>query len=379
MQVGSFISTLDYIDGSMDISSHGDGLLLHYYVNVNEQAEEEKQFVKVGSFNSNVSLLEQEIDNEQSIALHPVRLKIGPVESDGAPKVAIEPPETDTKYFISHDFSTKTSWWQNSVRVEKEVLSYVGSDIWASEHTDWINLRRIEDRADVADFSSTNFYNFDDKSTRSVRLYVGSELVHTYTGDVYDGDPEIDFDAGTVMLSEVGSDALVEATYSYATTSTYRFKPMMPDRRLRLYKVELQTQASALFPPNGFAFRQVLRNDLIDQYFPDGLVVDMPFRHPRVYYDINDFMSYGNGGQDMEACGRLSVDGGGNGSKMFVLPFDYQSLSCIQPTTVDLGFPFGEQEVDVWVELYTRDHKVVTNCDMATVTYYCFCELLPED
>lgn len=260
--------------------------------------------------------------------------------SDGATHVAIEALEGSKKYFVSHDFSDETTWWQGSTRETDDELSDSGDHLtYTSGNANWINTDIISDRADIEDQSDADHLDLDDKSDRSVAVEVdGSPVTSGFT---------INHATGSVTFDESQEGSTITATYSYAGPSNYKVKPAS-GKKLKLSYVEIQTSAGAVMPEGGYVFQCKYQNV--------GVVKE------RKYRDARDIINYGTAGTVIKAFGELTQD-------VNILPFKYMTCDVIEPHDT-----YG----DMWIEIFVQDDEVVTSCEIATVTFYCQSEDIPE-
>ena len=256
--------------------------------------------------------------------------------SDGASHVAIDALEGSKKYFVSHDFSNKNTWWQNSTREEDDALTDSGDHLtYTSGNANWIETDEISDRADLVAQSAADCLDLDDKSNRSIVVKVDASPVTTgFT---------IDHDAGSVTFESSQEGSTVTATYSYAGGSTYRIKPQT-GKKLKLSYVEIQTSAGATMPAGGYVFQYKLALA--------GVVKE------RKYLNAKDLINFGTVGTTIPAFGELTKN-------VVILPFNYMTCDIIEPHPT-----YGA----MWIETFTQDDGVVTDSELATVTYYCTSE-----
>jgi hypothetical protein len=126
----------------------------------------------------------------------------------------------DRIWSFSHDFSDKTTWYGDSIRVVDETLSGNGT-VYNFANTNVIDLShgKIADENIIVPTSSQGGSSFI-----PVIKVGGVTKTEREFGETTDGDYEIDYKAGTLTFFSTVSDT-VTATYYYTTTSNYYVRP----------------------------------------------------------------------------------------------------------------------------------------------------------
>ena len=152
------------------------------------------------------------------------------------PKVAIYEPEGSFHSYVSHNFCDKTTWYQESSRVEDETLvqmpppdgltfNFANQNIIDVEHG------KLTGESNYTLDFATMLYRPTIRDTYGVQIKVGGNLVTTgYT---------IDYAAGTVTFDSAPGGA-VSATYSYAGSSKWKIEPSGPGRLCQIRHIEIQ-------------------------------------------------------------------------------------------------------------------------------------------
>jgi len=260
-------------------------------------------------------------------------LPISPRTSAGVPKYSFEFKEGNRITKISHDFCDKTTWWQNAVKVLGEILTDSG------DHTTYEFANdSIIDGGEISDRDFIYKNNLlDIKQKIGVRIYFNK----VYVNDVLK-TPVMDYsmncsDGTVTFVSALEPSDIVKADYYYATTATFRVVPPS-GKKWRLYRTEIQFSKDVIM--KSFTFQIRLMNG--------AMVYD-----ESSYFNIKDMLNHCNLCYHIPACAGLTKD-------VIILPWDYES-------TIDLKSSLG---MDLVVDV--EDNLPVTNCEIATITFYMF-------
>lgn len=137
----------------------------------------------------------------------------------GIPLFQSEFPRGQEVMFISHNLCDKCSWYQESIRVENEILSETDGYNWQTTHTYLIDIDggRIFSDFKVAELEVHNY-----KIDVWVNDVLQTERIHFQnTG----GDYQVFYEDGYIQSFTNWSGSTVKCSYSYATGSTYTIAP----------------------------------------------------------------------------------------------------------------------------------------------------------
>lgn len=209
--------------------------------------------------------------------------------SKGIPKVAIVKPDGDDFVsIVSHEFTTKTSWYGNSTRVISETLNGSGLGPYTANNDFWI------------DMTSGNIVDED---------VIGAQ----YLVKVYDNGIEqttgftIDYEAGEITFDSAPTGPIT-VDYSYAGDSTWVLKPN-PGKIINIKHAELDFTIDADISKVHFEIWAYNPADL-----PNKMMVSR-----RTYKNIKDVVKIANEIQVIDALG-------GIGQKLVRAVFDYAEI-----------------------------------------------------
>jgi len=224
-------------------------------------------------------------------------------------KVAVYKAEGDSFIAVTPDFTDRTTWFQESIKVTDEVLTLDTGKTYNSANTFWINATHgkiyMEDAITVGGlplhFGGTRIYPAQIKDN-------GTEIAE-------DTDYSINYDTGMVTLdadyTAIGS---ITATYYYATTSVYTIKP--DDlKMIHIEHSELQFTGDLLMnAPVNFD---------IWVYNPGDLPNKMLYKRT-TYKNIKDIINAANLGTGVIAPVDILTN------PISVFPFDYATLKTLR-------------------------------------------------
>lgn len=239
------------------------------------------------------------------------------------PIVAVQKGEGTDFSRASHDWTDRTTWYQDSVRVTGESPSNTGLTYTLANNN-------------VINLVSGNVSDEDEfSSPYVVKIYDGGvEVTSGFT---------IDYDAGTITFDSAPSGA-VTVDYSYENGSTYTIAPDA-GKILYLEHAEIQFSGAVTLSPLEFQIWAYNPFDL-----PNKIMV-----RRKVYKNARDILNSANLGTGViKAFGELTQD-------IQVFPFNYVKL---QPLV-------SSQGIEVRLKI-TND--VPFTGEFSTVTFYCFSE-----
>ena len=153
----------------------------------------------------------------------PLDEESAPVTSNNIPKVAVYDPEGISESVPSHDWTDPCSWYQGSVRVEGQVLTFNGDGV-----------------ADLGQFNIIDLYHgrvtFEDR----FQADHGVEVIDNGNPLAIDDDFEIDFEQGLLYLKNYAPTGTVTASYSYADKSTFALPVKAGYAEMKVKDAEVQ-------------------------------------------------------------------------------------------------------------------------------------------
>lgn len=292
-------------------------------------------------------------------------IKVGKFKIDSDPK---DPPVmalagklvSDQIYYVSHNWSDKTTWWTRSIKVTNKALVRDGVDgrIYDSGEPHWI------------DVSHGKLYRERSSDYDDYRVVVTVDgVVKTQTtidADAWpnfqtqDGDYEVDFVAGQVkFLADPGASADVRATFykvnpvlSAAEQSVFVVRPRA-GKKIKLEKVEVQfekgieirdTICSAPFIPVG-----------------GGIYVEVPGQRG-IYQTWDDYLAEAQGNYPVIPGGFIAGKRG-IANDVIQLPWNWVGAKTFDHAS--------GVEIRVWLENGRTFTPPVGSRGMCSVTFYC--------
>ena len=213
-----------------------------------------------------------------------------PTTSKGVPVVVSDWRSGSPTDFISFNWCDKTTWFGDAARVTDEALSDSGDGLtWNSANAFWICIscgKVPQEHRLIA--------------THETIIKVDSVVQTESSQGTTDADYQINYDTGDVTFNVSQAGKTVEATYSYAQTSTYYITPDA-SKILRLTAVEVQFSDdidltdSVQFDIEGYIHSFVpgiTVDDVTPNYttsFPTGFRISLG--SPRIYKTMMDFIA----------------------------------------------------------------------------------------
>ena len=235
---------------------------------------------------------------------------------------------------ISHDFSDKTTWWQNGTKVLAETLTDSGDHLtYNFANTYLINADKVSDRNIVY---SKVLLDANVMQKVGLRIYFHK----IYVNDVLQSLSvyTINHPSGTITFnSALQPTDVVKADYYYATTSAYKVTPPS-GKKWRLYRTEVQFSKGINLKPVVFKVRAAGGAVIADE---------------RTYYNAQDYYNHSNLAFNAPAGAGLTQD-------VVIIPWDYE-------TSIDLKSSLA---MDLYCEV--ENDIPMTNAEIATATFYMF-------
>jgi hypothetical protein len=252
-------------------------------------------------------------------------------DRNGAAYVAADLPDKTRLTLVTHDFSKKTTWWQNAVKVVGEVTTTSDNLTYSSVNQNWICADETTDRDMVyLKWAAGGVARRVGMRYRFYRVYVNSV-------EAADGDYSVDHAAGSVtFLSALQPTDEVKVDYYYATTATWKLMPPA-GRDYEIYRSEIQFS----------------RNASITQGLSFMIKTPMGTAFEKTYFNIRDYLNTSNLAYVLPASGGLSQD-------VVILPWDYSTKIIL------------ESKYGMWLELALENNQPLEIGELATATLYCY-------
>lgn len=207
------------------------------------------------------------------------------------------PPEGTSSVFVSHDFTDKTTWYQESVAVTDETLTDSGDGLtFEAANTHFIDMTHgkihKEDTLNAAgDYDITVKVN---------------DVVQT-------SGYSVDYVAGEITFDSSQSGNTVKLTYRYASGSTWTLGPAEAGKTLHVKHTEVQFSKSAnIDSPINF-----------DTFVYNPADLPNKVRYDRVRYkSIRDIVNESNLGYSVPAIGSLTEE-------TIIFPFVYGTVKSL--------------------------------------------------
>jgi hypothetical protein len=276
------------------------------------------------------------------------------VDSDGN-LFNINQPRSGTKFnIITHNWCDKTTWYSESTKVTLETLTDAGAGLsFNSAHAFWIDMKhgKVTDEDNICTLANKWL------STVTVNDVVKTESPPATTT----GDYQIDYRTGVVTFNATQIGNTVKATYWYAGSGTFVFKPIA-GKKIKLLSVEVQfskdleLKDTLIFTPYGYA------GVFAPQYVPVpySATTLIPLAASNKYKRMSDFVNEANGSYPV-----IPVIGGqgwrGLSQEIITFPWNYVART-------DLSSAAG-MELKI-----TMENNIEQGGQMATATFYALSE-----
>lgn len=225
---------------------------------------------------------------------------------NGAQRVSIEKPDHASTTLVSHDWCDPCTWYQKSVKIEGETLTFESGKTYASSASKWIDLThgRMSDEDDVA-------------ATYIPKVYDDGQLLTL-------NDYSINYDLGKVTLSEnYTPNGAITATFYKPTSSEFLLEPTA-GKILVLEHAELNVSKDCMVnvPIN---FEIWVGNPNFNQQQPESEVNPLRILYKKKRYkNPKDLINAANLGQ-----GEIS-QWGGLPHPILIFPFNYITLQPLR-------------------------------------------------
>lgn len=277
--------------------------------------------------------------------------------SDGRIRMVSEKSVTAKTNIHSHDWTDKTTWYGDSIRVVDEVATSVDYITYTLDHQSII---------DIYHGKLVNEDVLKDASENSYRVVVKVNSVTKIEKDPhYDIKPNpsyvwhytIDYDAGEITFQDALTNTdVVEVTYHYATTSTFYVRPA-PTKTLEIDYVEGQFSDditiydTITFEPWGYA-------GVFAPQLGYPFTTMIPLGSNFVYKGIRDYLS--DSTHAYPNYGNLSSSTGWRGLSNTVTVFSWNYVRATQI--------ISEYGMEIRIKL---QHEEPFGGSFCTVSFYC--------
>lgn len=280
----------------------------------------------------------------------PLPEKKPPATPDGKPIISMFPTEGSRLTFVSHDWTDKTTWFSDSVRVTGATLTRDSATKYSFGHQFLIDTyhAKVWEEDDLLDGDG-----------HSYRVKVSVDGVEKTERDPHvgtGGDFTVDYATGeATFLSDVAIEAVVTGEYHYENGSTFYVRPLA-GKKFLIDKSEVQFSGNIELNDSitfeTFGLVDVFAPQLVGA-IPSGTLI--PLKHVR-YKSIKDFYNEANGA--MPTYPAL----GGTGFRavqqpVVVMKWDYAAL-------LEITSAYG-MEVRIYL-----DHHVPMGGEYASATLY---------
>jgi len=255
----------------------------------------------------------------------------GQATSKGEPIFVIGNREDSRITKISHDFSNKTTWWQNANKILGETLvNEAAYTLYNFAHPNIIDAQMISDRQDIYTKQLLD-------STVMQKIGVRPYFHKIYKNEILQAPSTytINHLLGkiTFNIPNLPTD-VIKADYYYAGSGSYIVTPPA-GKKWRIYRTEVQFSKNIVLKPISFKI-------MAGEYILDE----------RTYFTIQDYLNHSNLGFVIPASGGLAND-------VIVIPWDYE-------TTITLKSSLG---MKIQTEIENNEAMAA---EIATCTFYMF-------
>jgi hypothetical protein len=276
------------------------------------------------------------------------------VDADGNVNNVSQPRPGSKFNVITHNWCDKTTWYSESTKITAETLSDSGNGLtFNSAHAFWVDMKHGK----VTDEDSICAINAKWLSTITINNVAKTESPPGTTS----GDYQIDYRAGTVTFNASQSGNTVVATYWYAGSGSFTFKPLA-GKKIKLLSVEVQFSTdldlkdTLIFTPYGYA------GVFAPQYVPTPYAATdlIPLAPSNKYKRIWDFINEANGTYPL-----VPVTGGNSwrGMTQPVITFPWNYIA-----RTDIFSSYG-MEIRISME-----NNIEQGGELATATFYAISE-----
>ena len=152
---------------------------------------------------------------------------LAPTNADGIPLDSAEPRLGTEVLYATHNFSDKTTWFGESVRVDGEVATDDGAGtIWSLAHAFVIDMTHGKTFDEAQYVLDQQAENPSEPHGYAVVVKVDGNLqAERAPFAASGGDYEVDYAAGNIVFFASQAGSTVTVDYSYATGSMFLIKP----------------------------------------------------------------------------------------------------------------------------------------------------------
>jgi hypothetical protein len=214
---------------------------------------------------------------------------------------------TETFTIVSHDFSDRTTWYQNSIQVTGQTLSLVSGNQFQAPQgkRNWINILSPKLTLDYNKVLEKDG-SLSSIALRKVKIYANANLVNP-------SEYTIDFTNGSVTFSATQSGVITADFWhndgvNSSNLADFIIKPLT-GYALRIQHVEIQVSKNIAF--NDTLVFETWAGANLENYgtFNDSLF-DLGYGRSRAYYrSVKDLINWCNNSYPViPACGDLQND-----------------------------------------------------------------------
>lgn len=277
------------------------------------------------------------------------------IDSDGNLS-NIPQPRSGTKFnVITHNWCDKTTWYLESTKVTTETLTDSGNGLtFNSANTFWVDMKhgKVTDEDNICAINGNKWLSI---------ITVNDVTKTESPAGTTTGDYQINYRTGVVTFNATQAGNTVKATYWYAGSGTFIFKPLA-GKKIKLLSVEVQfsidleLKDTLLFTPYGYA------GVFAPQYVPVPYAATdlIPLAAPNKYKKIHDFINEANGTYPV-----IPIVGGntwrGMTKEIITFPWNYVART-------DIHSSYGMQ-----IKI-SMENNIEQGGELATATFYALSE-----
>ena len=309
-------------------------------------------------------------DLTQEAALGILAEPINRPTKDGVPVISLDGEQSDKALrvahvgrigseviYATHNFSDKTTWYSESLRVTDEALTDSGDGLlWNSTNTDWIDMvhGKIMDEEAI---------RLENEPTHEYLVVVKVDSVEKTQRTPYvssGGDYSVDFATGTITFFSSQAGKTVEASYSHENGSTWIMRPST-GMKLTIEDAEAQFSADVVVNDTikfaAWGVADVFAPQLVPSPLPSGTLIELP---PNTrYMRLDQIIDEARGAYpEIPALGGATR---GNLKARFGFPFRYGAVKTLSSAAL--------MELRV-----TLEGNLVFGGERTTATFYCSSE-----
>lgn len=292
------------------------------------------------------------IDTAKTVVVERIS-ESGKYNADGEQIIDITYPKgkTGTKgsSIVTHDFSDRTTWYQNAVAVTDEVLSDSGNGLtWNSANANWVNIDSLK---------LSMRYKYVPLRTSGFGSHSTYRVVVKVDDAVQSSGYTVNFVTGDIIFDSTQAGSVVKATYYHNDSVTNRSEWILKPQAgkvLTLEHAEMQFSKTSII--NGYFRMEIWAGSTLATYdaasWSDG-AFDAGYGQYRMdYRGFHDFINIGNLG-----TGTIPVLDGLT-SETCIFPFNY--IKSIQL----------KDSQGAVLRLISEGDIQISSADIATATLY---------